>query len=92
MLDLQLVRRANPSVDISYLLGSSTSPQQREKHLDEWLQHYWTKLDGYMVSHGHPKNTYPFDALKKDMQRTFLFGIVLGAMHAMVIVSPARCV
>jgi hypothetical protein len=84
MLDLQMVRRANPTVDLCYFFGSSTSPEIREKHLEEMLTFYWKRLDMLLVTLGYPSNLYTYKSLKKDFKRTFLFGVMLGSMHAMV--------
>ncbi len=71
-------------VDICYLLGSSTSPEQREEHLDEWLKLYWTSLDTNLVRLGYPGNLYTYEEMMRNFKQNFLFGVVVGALHAMV--------
>ena len=84
LVDLQMFRRGNPSVDLSYLLGTSTSPEMRREHLDSILRLYHKELDGNLANLGYRSNMYPFDAFLRDFKHTYFFGIILGSLHSMV--------
>jgi hypothetical protein len=38
ILDLQTVKYGRPGIELAYFLGSSTSPDQRNTHLSEFLR------------------------------------------------------
>jgi hypothetical protein len=92
MLDLQLVRRGNPTVDLSYFLGSSTSPEMREEHLEDLLGYYHKNLISYLVDLGHKDNVYIYSQFRKDFNKMFVFGIALGSMHASVRIIKCQCI
>ena len=85
MVDLQLVRRARPSIDLVYLLGTSTGPEFREKHLEEILSFYHSTLIAGLTKFGYSSDLYTYQQLKKDFDECFIFGFVMGTMNAMVI-------
>ena len=84
LVDLQMFRRGNPSVDLAYLLGTSTSPEMRREHLDSVLRLYHKELVGNLAHLGYKSNMYPFDAFLRDFKHTYFFGIILGSLHSMV--------
>ena len=84
LVDLQMFRRGNPSVDLAYLLGTSTSPEMRREHLDSILRLYHKELDGNLANLGYRSNMYPLDAFLRDFKHTYFFGIILGSLHSMV--------
>ncbi len=84
MLDLQLVRRGNPCVDLSYFLGSSTSPEFRKDNLDRLLKQYHKSLVGYLVDLGYGEDVYKLEDFMKDFRGAFLFGVILGVVHSSV--------
>ena len=83
MLDFQLCRRARPAIDLVYCLGSSTSPETREEHLEELLQFYHDKLTEILDKYGY-KDCYSLSDFKKDFHDCYIFGFVLGTSHAQV--------
>lgn len=88
LVDLQMFRRGNPSVDLAYLFGTSTSPEMRKEHLDSILRLYYDKLDSNLTILGYPSKMYPFDAFLRDFKHTYFFGIILGSLHSMVRYNP----
>lgn len=84
MIDLQLVRRARPAVDLVYLLGSSTTPEFREGHMEEVLTFYHETLTGLLGKFGYSPELYTYAQLKKDFDECFIFGFVMSTMHSMV--------
>lgn len=88
LVDLQMFRRGNPSVDLAYLFGTSTSPDMRKEHLDSILRLYYDKLDSNLAILGYPSKMYPFDAFLRDFKHTYFFGIILGSLHSMVQCGP----
>ena len=88
LVDLQMFRRGNPSVDLAYLFGTSTSPEMRKEHLDSILRLYYDKLDSNLAVLGYPSKMYPFDAFLRDFKHTYFFGIILGSLHSMVQCGP----
>ena len=85
LLDLQLMRITNPSVDLVYLLCSSTSNTARKERLEEWLHVYHDTLMTDLKLLGYAESVYPFEELVKDIDHSFLFGSFLGVMHCQVI-------
>ena len=79
-----MVRRGRPTIDLAYLLGSSTSPEFRKEHLDEILSFYHKTLIDLLTSFGYSAQVYPYDQLEKDFEECFVFGFVMAIMHAMV--------
>lgn len=85
MLDLQLMRVARPAVDLSYLFGSSTSPEFRKEHLADFLQFYHTALASHLGDLGHRvDDLLTLDQLKRDFDECFVFGFVVGILHSQV--------
>ena len=84
LVDLQMVRRGNPAVDLAYFFGTSTSPEMRKDHLDPLLRFYYDKLDSNLALLGYPRKLYPFDVFLRDFKHSYFFGIILGSLHGMV--------
>ena len=83
VLDFQMSRRTRPAVDLVYFLGSSTTPEMREKHLEELLHFYHDQLTEILDGHGY-SGRYTYTELKKDFKECFVFGFVLATSHAKV--------
>ena len=89
LIDMQIMRVANPSVDLVYLLYSSSNNEARKDHLNKWLKVYHDTLIEDLQALGYPESVYPFEELKKDIDHACLFGIILGLMHCQV--STSQC-
>jgi len=85
LIDMQIMRVANPSVDLVYLLYSSSNNEARKDHLNKWLKVYHDTLIEDLQALGYPESVYPFEELKKDIDHACLFGIILGLMHCQVL-------
>ena len=84
LIDMQIMRVANPSVDLVYLLYSSSNNDSRKHHLKEWLKVYHDSLLQDLKSFGYSESVYPFEELEKDIDQACLFGIFFGQMHCQV--------
>ena len=84
VVDLQLSRRARPSIDLAYCFASSLTPEMREKHTDELLEFYHKELVKFLLKLGYTEDLYPFKQLKEDYVECFTFAFVLAVMHAQV--------
>ncbi len=87
LVDLQLVRYSTPALDLAYFLGSSTSPEYREKELDKLLEHYHSCLTGHLKRHFGPEagsTVYPFDAFAKDFKECFIWAWCVSGTHCQV--------
>ena len=82
---MQIMRVANPSIDLVYLLCSSSNNDARKEHLETWLKVYHDALMDDMKLLGYPESVYSFDELKKDVDHAFLYGFFMGFMHCQVI-------
>ena len=85
LIDMQIMRVSNPSVDLMYLLYSSSNNDARKDRLKAWLQVYHATLMVDLKAHGYPESVYPFDELEKDIEHARLFGIIMGLFHCQVI-------
>ena len=85
LIDMQIMRVANPSIDLAFLLYSSSNNDARKDHVKAWLQVYHETLTEDLAALGYPESVYPFDDLEKDIEHARLFGIIMGLMHCQVI-------
>ena len=85
LIDLQIMRVANPSVDLVYFLCSSSNNSARKESLTEWLKIYHDTLIEDLKLLGYPVDIYPFQELEKDIDQAFPFGTFLGMLHTQVI-------
>lgn len=81
-VDFQLCRWSNPTIDLSYFFGSSTSPEFRTAHLGEMLRLYHDRLTENLARFGYGPEVYGFDQLEKDFQERFVIGFVMGIIHS----------
>jgi len=87
LIDMQIMRVTNPSVDLVYLLYSSSNNDTRKEHLETWLQVYHETLMEDLKALGYPESVYPFDELKKDIDHGRLFGVIMSLMHCQVVLQ-----
>ena len=78
LIDMQITRIANPSIDIAYLLYSSSNNEARKEKYTEWLRIYHNTLIDDLKALGYSGDEYPFEELEKDMDHSRLFGVVMG--------------
>ena len=84
LIDMQIIRVANPSIDLAYLLYSSTNNDARKERLNAWLQVYHETLMENLKDYGYAESVYPFGELEKDIEHARLFGVFMGLMHCQV--------
>ena len=84
LIDMQIMRVANPSVDLVYMLYSSSNNDARKDNLNNWLKVYHDTLIEDLKSLGYPESVYPFEDLEKDIDHARLFGVIMGLMHCQV--------
>ena len=84
LIDMQIMRVANPSVDLVYMLYSSSNNDARKEKLNDWLKVYHDTLIDDLKSLGYPESVYPFEDLEKDIDHARLFGVIMGLMHCQV--------
>ena len=85
LIDLQIMRVTNPSVDLVYLIYSSSNNDARKDNMTSWLRVYHNTLMEDLKAFGYPESIYPFDELEKDVDHARLFGVIMGLMHCQVI-------
>ena len=84
LIDMQIMRVANPSVDLVYMLYSSSNNDARKENLNDWLKIYHDTLIDDLKTLGYPESVYPFEDLEKDIDHARLFGVIMGLMHCQV--------
>jgi len=85
LIDMQIMRIANPSIDLVYLLYSSSNNEARKEKLTEWLHIYHDALIDDLKTLGYSGAEYPFEELEKDIDHARLFGVMMGLMHCQVL-------
>lgn len=85
LIDMQIMRIANPSIDLVYLLYSSSNNDDRKEKVTQWLKIYHDTLMDDLKALGYSGSEYPFDELEKDIDHARLFGVIMGLMHCQVI-------
>lgn len=86
LLDLQLMRRSRPAVDLVYFFGSSTYFQFRAKHMEELLKYYHGCLSNELEAFGYSKSTHTYQQLNQDFDDCWPFGFVIAIMHMQLLV------
>ena len=84
MVDLQVVRRARPSIDLVYMLGSCTTAEFRKHHLPELLEFYHQMFVDTLKKLGYSESLYTLDQLTKDFDECYVHGFVVSILQAMV--------
>ena len=84
IIDLQMSRIGSPASDILYFLGSSTSLDNRKKHLDQWLKLYHKTLMDDLATFGHSKDIFTFEDLLDEVNHMWPFALETGIFHAQV--------
>lgn len=84
VVDLQMVRRARPTIDLAYFFASSLSPEFRENHLQELLKYYHLSLTKCLVNLGYDEDLYTFDSFKGNFEECYIYGVGYGTIHAQV--------
>jgi len=85
LIDMQIMRVANPSIDLAYLLYSSSNNEARKEKLTEWLHIYHDALIDDLKALGYSGAEYSFEELEKDIDHARLFGVIMGLMHCQVL-------
>ena len=89
MVDLQICRRARPSLDVACLLVTTTNEDFRANNLEEALKFYHSRLGHYLSKCGHDVNgLYPFEQLKKEFDECFVFGFCEKTMQMTFLLAP----
>ena len=89
LLDLQITRLCRPGYELAYFFCSSTSRQQRRNHFEELLQFYYDRFFQELKDLGDDSEPFfTFDDLKEEYSAGFVFGFIMGFMHAQV---PTYC-
>ena len=84
LIDMQIMRIANPSIDLVYLLYSSSNNDDRKEKVTQWLKIYHDTLTDDLKALGYSGTEYPFHELEKDIDHARLFGVIMGLMHCQV--------
>ncbi len=86
LIDLQGTQLGRLGVELAYFMISSTSPKQREEHLDGLLHFYYDALCNELTSLGHEgKPHFSFDDLLQDFNACYALGFTTGCLHTQVI-------
>lgn len=79
LLDWQMSAINHPCMDLSYLIGTSTTPKFREKHLDEILQFYYGELKENLNKFGYDlEEILTFETLKKTYNDYHVFQFMIA--------------
>ena len=84
MLDLQIVRRARPAIDIAYILCSSTHYDLRHNNREEILSFYHSHLTNELKRLGYSESLHTYEAFREDFEEARAWGIMMGSMHGIV--------
>ena len=85
MLDFQLSRRARPSIDLGYFLGSTLTPQLRTERANELLHFYHDSLVAELGRLGYNgESLYTFEDLQEDMAECGPFRLLVSHLHTWV--------
>ena len=91
IIDLQMSRIGNPASDILYFLGSSTSLDNRKKHLDQWLKLYHKTLMDDLSTFGHSEDIFTLEDLFDEVNHMWPFALETGIFHAQVNMNIYKC-
>ena len=89
MLDFQLCRRARPTLDLAYFLGSSTTPAFRKERECEMLRFYFDALQRNLRRSGFddPDSIYSYGDFNRDFDECRLFLFLVAQLHAILQLS-----
>jgi len=84
IVDWQTVTAGPASADVSYFLGGSVGTEQRRRHEEDLLRHYFAALCAAGVS------GYRFEELRREYRRHAYAGLVMTVGAAMMVARTDR--
>lgn len=91
MLDWQISRLGSPALDLTYFFFTSTDKALRDKHLNEFLQIYYTNLaDTLRACGSDPDKLFTFDNLKAELKQFGIYGVIMAPMLLQILVNDPK--
>ena len=87
ILDLQMMRRTRPTVDLVYFLHMSTDAQFRKENFASLIEFYHAKLTEGLAELGYDEANalYPLETMLADVEDCFLFGHICGCYRIFLV-------
>ncbi|XP_045598758.1 uncharacterized protein [Procambarus clarkii] len=89
LVDLQIMRRASPAVDLNYFLYSSFNGPDRTPNLETYLKIYHTSFSSVLEA-GGAAVPYTLEELREEFRRRMLFGCITGMFLIPIVLSEAE--
>ena len=82
MVDFQIARLHHPLTDVLYFLYSSTTPEMREKHMQQLLTNYFTTLTSSLQKLGVDldQEGYNIDRFFVELKKRSIYGMTVALM------------
>ncbi|XP_059086963.1 uncharacterized protein LOC131883497 [Tigriopus californicus] len=80
LVDLALTKWASPTIDLSYFLYMSTTPELRKAHMDEIMAYYHQTLTNALKQLGEDSDVISLSELWKDYKKCSFFGFMMALM------------
>ncbi|CAL4072357.1 unnamed protein product [Meganyctiphanes norvegica] len=84
MVDWQMTYWNTPTIDLQYLLTTSTTGEFRRTHLDDVLRHYHATFTTATTKMGAPLSNWNFRIFKSEYERASYHGILKGLFVVLV--------
>jgi hypothetical protein len=82
MLDFQWTRLSSPSIELAFLILTSTEPELRQVHLKEWLKIYHCQFTSDLKAFGFDSNIiYPMETFEQDFEAFYEYGLKHSPQH-----------
>ncbi|XP_071533300.1 uncharacterized kinase-like protein D1044.1 isoform X2 [Panulirus ornatus] len=88
LVDLQVMRKSAPAVDLNYFLYTSFNGPERKLNLEEFLKTYYTSFSSVLEA-GHEPVPFTLQELKHDFRRNMKFGCIAGMLAIPFVLSEA---
>lgn len=86
LVDLQVVRKVSPALDLNYFLYSSFNGPVRQQNLEEFLKVYHDAFC-HVMSTGGFGQPFSIDQLRAEFRGKMLFGCLSGMMLIPIVLS-----
>ncbi|XP_059087510.1 uncharacterized protein LOC131883918 isoform X2 [Tigriopus californicus] len=78
LVDLARTKWASPTIDLSYFLFISTTPELRQAHMNEILEYYHQCLSQALKELGEDPSVFSLRELKSDYKKCSFFGFMMS--------------
>ncbi|XP_042858440.1 uncharacterized protein LOC122244565 isoform X2 [Penaeus japonicus] len=86
LVDLQVVRKVSPALDLNYFFYSSFNGPERRQNLEEFFKVYHDAFSYVMITGGF-EQPFTLDQLRDEFRNKMLFGCISGMMLIPIVLS-----